>query len=57
MKGVCQTLIGRRIFTIEVRCESFGFVCWVAMMLVSLAVTLCGPIRVYPSNEDGEEVE
>lgn len=57
MKVVCRTLINRRTFAVEIECESFGLICWICMQLVAMAVTLGGPIRVYPSDENGEPID
>lgn len=55
-KSVAITLFGARCFAVEFYLQSKMTVRnWIALQLVAAAITLAGPLKVYPCDEEGEE--
>lgn len=48
MRAECETLIGKRRFSVTFQAARFGWRQWLAVQLVALAVMLAGAISVAP---------
>lgn len=55
-QAVAITLFGSRCFATEFYLQSKMTVrTWIAIQLVAAAITLAGPLKVYPCDEEGNE--